>query len=236
VKAVAGRHEIRASEPSRNSGRSRLGPGQGCRPLNRYHKHHFAERDAGLARTSARAIDDPNQVELLGDPCERAHVADTLGSDREGHAKISVADRLDRAECHLSRHRALSFGIPNGLGSYALPATIYFALKGVHFLHVSDSSDMLRIRRRTTAEACFDLSSPFRTKRMPRDYFRMATLGQLPLQELILARAYMHGELAAKQIRICHSCRTMERLVGAYLRLRFRNRGILHCVRSSRAQ
>src|SRR6266571_2309613 len=56
-----------------------LGPRNGG-TLHGNREHYLADRRARLARASARAIDDANQIELFGDPCKRSHVADTFGS------------------------------------------------------------------------------------------------------------------------------------------------------------
>jgi hypothetical protein len=109
----------------------------GTHPLQSHCQHHLADRRSILGTVvAASAIDMPDDIELLGNPEQRAHVADRTRPDRPRVTEVCLERRVRGTKNHLSRYRAALRGIPDGLGSHPVLVSAHFTLKKVHLSHV----------------------------------------------------------------------------------------------------
>jgi hypothetical protein len=107
-------------------------------PLYRHGDHHLADCGAILgALLTTRSIDECDQVQLLGNPDQRAGIPDPLGADSANQAQIRDGRRIGRAQNGLSRERTLPDGIPHRLGCDAVSPATHYPLKDVHFFHLA---------------------------------------------------------------------------------------------------
>ena len=82
---------------------------------------------------TARAVDQRNEVELLGDPYQRPDVAHGARPNRARRSEVGHRRRVSRAKVHLPRHRPTLLTVPHRLGGDPVPASAHLALEEVHF-------------------------------------------------------------------------------------------------------
>ena len=107
-------------------------------PLNSHGNGHLTDCRAILGcLLTARPINEPNQIQLLGNPYQSARITYSLCADGMHQSQISNGCRIGRAQNGLPRKRTLQAGVPYRLGSDAVSPPIHFALKNVHFFHLA---------------------------------------------------------------------------------------------------
>ncbi len=101
--------------------------------LHRYGEHHLANRRTAARRLQTTGlIDEFDQVQLLSDPHQSAHVANQSGPDGTRQSQISHRGRICRAQHGLSSEGPLLSGIPQRLGSNPITPTSRPTLEDVH--------------------------------------------------------------------------------------------------------
>jgi hypothetical protein len=88
--------------------------------------------DSSLAPDSTRTIDERHQVELFGNPRERADVPDGSRAHRIRLAQLGQRWAIRWAEHNLAADRTTRRGIPHGLRGDPVPAARDRPLEEVH--------------------------------------------------------------------------------------------------------
>jgi hypothetical protein len=103
------------------------------RALDRDGEYHLSDR--GTIRgpwDPAGLVDELNHIELLGDPDQRPDVTDPPRPDRARQSQVRHRRRIRRPQDGLPREGPLLRGIPQRLGSDAVPPPPNRALEDVH--------------------------------------------------------------------------------------------------------
>jgi len=83
-------------------------------PLYRYGHDQLADRRAILgALPTTSPIDEPDQIQLLGNPNQSSRITDSLSANGAHQAQIRHGRRIGRAQNNLSRERTLPAGVPH---------------------------------------------------------------------------------------------------------------------------
>src|SRR5690349_6635689 len=113
----------------------------GAHPLQCHGQYHLADRRPILgAVVAASTIDMPDEIELLGDPQQRADVAHRTRTDRPRVSQVRLVRWVHGAKNDLSRYRASLRRIPDRLGGHAVLVAAHLALEEVHLSHVAERS------------------------------------------------------------------------------------------------
>ena len=95
------------------------------------------------AKVSARPVDMPDQIQLLGDPDQGSHVADGARVHRAGGAQIRDGWGCRRPQHDLACDRTTAGGVPNRLGRDPVTTTVDLTFKYMHVLSCSMSAGSL---------------------------------------------------------------------------------------------
>ena len=96
-------------------------------------QHHLAHRGSPIGNIPhARSIDVPDEVELLRDPEQRAHVSHRLCAHGTRLAQVCLRRRVRRSQDHLPCNRPTFHGIPHGLGYHPIAALAHRSLEKMH--------------------------------------------------------------------------------------------------------
>src|SRR5258708_5803173 len=107
-------------------------------PLNRHGDDHLTDRRAILGSLlTTRPINEPDQIQLLGNPNQSSNITDPLGADSANPTQIREGGRIRRAQNSLSRKRTLPAWIPHRLGCDAVSPATHLPLKDIHFFHLA---------------------------------------------------------------------------------------------------
>jgi hypothetical protein len=116
-----------------------LGPGR-TGPLNCYGNNHLADCRTVLGSLLTTCpINEPDQIQLFGNPNQSANITDPPGADSANQTQIREGRRIGRTQNGLSGERTLTAGIPHGLGCDAVPLASHHPFKDVHFFHLAIS-------------------------------------------------------------------------------------------------
>ena len=130
------------------TGQARYGPIQELRqiplgsgragPLDGHRHGQLADRGAAFGgKVAACPVDVPYQIELLGNPDQRADIPNCLGSHRSCGTQIRDGSSCGGAQDCLARNGTPSHRIPDRLGGDTVAEAIHFPLEYMHIFHVA---------------------------------------------------------------------------------------------------
>ena len=107
-------------------------------PLYRHRDNHLTDRRAILwPLLTTRPINESDQIQLLGNPHQSAHITDSLSADGANQPQIRNGWWIGRTQDSLARERTMPAGIPHRLGCDAVSSATHFPLEYIHFLHLA---------------------------------------------------------------------------------------------------
>jgi hypothetical protein len=114
-----------------------LGSGR-ARPLDGHRHGQLADRWAAFgAKVAAGPVDVPYQIELLGNPDQRADIPNCLRPHRSRGTQIRHRSRCRRAKHRLARNGTATDRVPDRLGRDAVAAAIHDPFEYMHIFHVA---------------------------------------------------------------------------------------------------
>ena len=114
-----------------------LGSGR-ARPLDGHRHSQLTDRRAAFcAKVAARPVDVPYQIELFGNPDQRADIPNCLRPDGSCGTEIRDRRRCRRAKNSLARDGTAPDRVPNRLGRDTVTATIQPPFEYMHIFHVA---------------------------------------------------------------------------------------------------
>jgi len=115
--------------------------------LNRHGNNHLTDRRTVLGSLLTTCpINEPDQIQLFGNPNQSANITDPLGANGANQTQIREGRRIGRTQDGLSGERTLTAGIPHGLGCDAVPLATHDPLKYVHFFHLAISERLCQAK------------------------------------------------------------------------------------------
>jgi len=114
-----------------------LGSGR-AGPLDGYRHGQLADRRAAFgAKAAASPVDMPYQIELLGNPDQRADIPDCLRPHRPCGAQIRDRSCCRGAKHSLARNGTAPERIPNRLSGDTVAAAVHTPFENMHIFHVA---------------------------------------------------------------------------------------------------
>jgi len=109
-----------------------------ARPLDGYRHCQLADRRAAFsAKVAARPVDVSDQIELLGNPDQRADIPNCLRAYRSRSGQIRDRRGGCRAKHGLPRNGTAPGRVPHRLGGDAVAPAIDLSLEDMHIFHVA---------------------------------------------------------------------------------------------------
>src|SRR5450631_1501771 len=109
-----------------------------ARSLDGYRHGQLADRRAASgAKVAARPVDVPYQIELLGNPDQRADISNCLCPYRSRGTQIRDRRRCCRAQHNLARNGTATDWVPDRLGRDTVAEAIHISFEDMHIFHVA---------------------------------------------------------------------------------------------------
>jgi hypothetical protein len=115
--------------------------------LNRHGNNHLTDRRTILGSLLTTCpINESDQIQLLGNPNQSAHITDPLGADGSNQTQIREGRRIGGTQNGLPGERTPTAGIPHGLGCNAVSLATHHSLKNIHFFHLATSERLCQAK------------------------------------------------------------------------------------------
>ena len=123
--------------PIQKLGQVPLGSGR-AGSLDGYRHGQLTDRRAAFgAEVTAGTVDVPYQIELLGNPDQRADIPNRLRPNRSRGTQISHRSRCCRAKHGLARNGTAADRVPDRLGRDTVATAIHDPFEYMHIFHVA---------------------------------------------------------------------------------------------------